>query len=110
MDRVIKKKKWSKKRLLTIGGIVTVVALISISYIMTSGKDSLNVDSERITISDIKKGSFQEFIPVNGIVLPLTTIYLDAVEGGRVEDKFIDDGAVVKKDNRFYGSRIPTLS
>ncbi|MEP6614923.1 MAG: efflux RND transporter periplasmic adaptor subunit [Ginsengibacter sp.] len=98
MDRVIKKKKWSKKRLLTIGGITAVVALICVSYFMTSGKSRLNVDTERITISDIKKGSFQEFIPVNGIVLPVTTIYLDAVEGGRVEDKYVDDGAVVKKD------------
>jgi len=98
VDRVIKKKKWSKKRLLTITGIVAIVALISISYFMTSGKSRLNVDTERITISEIKKGSFQEFIPVNGIVLPLTTIYLDAVEGGRVEDKYVEDGAVVKKD------------
>jgi HlyD family secretion protein len=96
--RVIKKKKGSKKRLLTIGGIAAIVALISISYFMTSGKSRLNVDTERITISDIKKGSFQEFIPVNGIVLPVTTIYLDAVEGGRVEEKYVDDGVVVKKD------------
>ncbi len=49
------------------------------------------------TISEIKKGTFQEFIPVNGVVLPLTTIYLDAVEGGRVEEKFVDDGAMMKK-------------
>ena len=33
-----------------------------------------------------------------GIVLPQTTIYLDAVEGGRVEEKFVEDGAMVKKD------------
>ena len=42
------------------------------------GKAGLNVDTERITISEVKKGSFQEIIPVNGIVLPVTTIYLDA--------------------------------
>ena len=53
---------------------------------------------ERITISEVKKGSFQEFIPVNGVVLPVTTIYLDAIEGGRVEEKFVEDGALVKKD------------
>jgi len=98
VDRVIKKKKWSRKRLLTIGGIVGIVALITVSYIMTSGKSRVNVGIERITISEIKKGSFQEFIPVNGIVLPVTTIYLDAVEGGRVEEKYVDDGVVVKKD------------
>ena len=97
MDRVIEKKKWSTKRILTIAGIVAVVALIAASYYFTSGKSKLNVDTDRITISEIKKGTFQEFIPVNGVVLPLTTIYLDAVEGGRVEEKYVDDGTVMKK-------------
>ncbi|MCW3074560.1 MAG: HlyD family efflux transporter periplasmic adaptor subunit [Flaviaesturariibacter sp.] len=64
---------------------------------LTSGKSKLNVDTERITISEVKKGAFQEFIPVNGVVLPVTTIYLDAMEGGRVEEKLVEDGAVVAK-------------
>jgi HlyD family secretion protein len=98
VDRVIKKKKWSKKRMLTIAAVIAVLALIGLSYYYTTGKSRLNVDVERITISEVKKGSFQEFIPVNGIVLPVTTIYLDAIEGGRVEEKYVDDGAVVKKD------------
>ena len=97
MDRVIEKKKWSTKRLLTIGGIVAVVALITASYYFTSGNSKLNVDTDRITVSEINKGTFQEFIPVNGVVLPLTTIYLDAVEGGRVEEKYVDDGTMMKK-------------
>ncbi|MEO8960340.1 MAG: efflux RND transporter periplasmic adaptor subunit [Ginsengibacter sp.] len=98
MDRLIKKKKWSAKRIMTISGIVAVIALIAASYYFTSGKSKLNVDTERITISEIKKGNFQETIPVNGVVLPLTTIYLDAMEGGRVEEKYVDDGAMMKKD------------
>ena len=98
MDRVIKKKTWTTKRILTIGGIVGIALLIAAAIYFTSGKSRLNVDTERITISEIKKGPFQEFIPVNGTVLPLTTIYLDALEGGRVEEKFVEDGAVMKKD------------
>ncbi len=97
MDRVIEKKKWSTKRLLSIGGVVALIALIGASYVMTSGKSRLNVDTERITISEIKKGAFQETIPVNGTVLPQTTIYLDALEGGRVEEKYVEDGAMMKK-------------
>jgi HlyD family secretion protein len=97
VDRVIQKKKWTTKKILTVAGIVAVVALIVSSYYFTSGKSRLNVDTERITISEIKKGSFQEFIPVNGIVLPVTTIYLDAVEGGRVEEKYVEDGAMMTK-------------
>ena len=97
MDRVIEKKTWTKKRILTIAGIVAIIVLIGGSYYFTSGKSRLNVDTERITISEIKNGSFQEFIPVNGVVLPITTIYLDAVEGGRVEEKFVEDGAIMHK-------------
>ncbi len=98
MDRVIAKKRWTTKRILTIGGIAGIAALIFAAIYFTSGKSRLNVDAERITISEIKKGSFQEFIPVNGTVLPLTTIYMDAMEGGRVEEKLVEDGAIVKKD------------
>ncbi|TAL46435.1 MAG: efflux RND transporter periplasmic adaptor subunit, partial [Chitinophagaceae bacterium] len=97
MDRTIAKKKWSKKRILTIVGILAVVTLAAASYYFTSGKSRLNVDAERITISEVKSGPFQEFIPVNGVVLPITTIYLDALEGGRVEEKYVDDGTIMKK-------------
>jgi HlyD family secretion protein len=97
VDRVIQKKKWSNKRLMTIAGITGVVALVAGSIFFTSGKSKLNVDTERITISEVKKGAFQEFIPVNGVVMPLNTIFLDAVEGGQVEEKYVEDGAMLKK-------------
>lgn len=97
MDRKIEKGRWNKKRILTISGITALVLLIAASIYFTSGKSKLNVDVERITISEVRKDAFQETIPVNGVVLPLTTIYLDAVEGGRVEEKYVEDGAFVKK-------------
>jgi HlyD family secretion protein len=97
VDRIREKKTWTSKRLLTIGGIVGLIALIWASYYFTSGKSKLNVDSERVTISEVKQGIFQDNIPVNGIVLPITSIYLDALEGGRVEEKYVEDGAEMKK-------------
>ncbi|MBL7700450.1 MAG: efflux RND transporter periplasmic adaptor subunit [Chitinophagaceae bacterium] len=97
MDRIIKKKKWSGKRIMMIGGSALIVLLIVLSFYFTSGKSRLNVNTERITISEIKKGPFKDNIPVNGVVLPLTSIYLDAIEGGRVEEKFVEDGAVMKR-------------
>ena len=97
MDRVIQKKTWTSKKILTIVGIAALAALIIGSYYFTSGNSKLNVDVERITISEVKKGPFQVTIPVNGVVLPITTIYLDATEGGRVEEKYVEDGAVMKK-------------
>lgn len=97
MDRAIPKKTWTTKRLLTIGVITFCLLLISGSIWYGSGGTKLNVDATRITISEVKKGPFQEFIPVSGIVLPKNTIYLDAVEGGRVEEVFVEDGALMKK-------------
>jgi len=97
VDRVLPKKTWTQKRLLTIAGIIGVTALLSGSYFLSPRKGSLNVEAERLTISEVKHGSFQEFIPVNGIVMPLSTIYLDALEGGRVEEIYAEDGSVLKK-------------
>jgi HlyD family secretion protein len=97
VDRVIKKKKWSTKRILTIVIVTGIIALAAGSYYMTSGKSKLNVDTERITISEVKKGPYKDAIPVNGIVLPITSIYLDATEGGRVEEKYVEDGAIMVK-------------
>jgi HlyD family secretion protein len=96
VDRVIEKKKWTTKRILTIAGIAGLALLIIGSYYFTSGARKLNVETERLTISEIRQGAFQEFTPVNGVVLPLTTIYLDAAEGGRVEERLVEDGAIVK--------------
>jgi HlyD family secretion protein len=97
MDRVIEKKKWPAKRIIMVSSITALALLILASFYFTSGKSKLNIDTERITISEVTKGPFREFIPVNGIVLPVTTIYLDALEGGRVEEKFVEDGAMMKK-------------
>jgi HlyD family secretion protein len=96
VDRIIEKKTWNTKRLLTIAGITAIVLLIAGSIYFTSGKSKLDVDTERLTISTVTKGPFQEFIPVNGVVMPLNTIYLDASDGGRVEQKFVEDGAKLK--------------
>jgi HlyD family secretion protein len=65
-------------------------------FYFTAGKVQLNVDTERITINDHKR-KFQEFIPVNGVVLPLPLYILMLIEGGRVEEKYVEDGAIMHK-------------
>ena len=97
MDIPLEKKRFNKKTILTIAGSVLIVALIIYVIIVSTGGSKLNVEKERISISQTTQGVFQENIPVNGIVLPITTIYLDALEGGRVEEKYVEDGAVMKK-------------
>ena len=95
MDRIIKKKKWTPKKIAMIVGGVALVALIVFVVASTSGKTKLNVDIERMTIAEAKTSTFREFIPVTGIVQPISTIFLDLQEGGRVEEIFVEDGAVL---------------
>ncbi|MGB5941773.1 MAG: efflux RND transporter periplasmic adaptor subunit [Leeuwenhoekiella sp.] len=97
MDIPIEKKKYTTKKILIVAGIVAVVALIVFVITSSTGSSKLNVQRERLAISTAEEGIFQENIPVNGVVLPITTIYLDALEGGRVEEKFVEDGAIMKK-------------
>lgn len=97
MDKLIEKKFWNRKRIIGIAGITGIAALIGFSYYATSGKSKLNTDVDRITISEVEKGLFQETIVVNGTVSPQSSIYLDALEGGVVEEKYIEDGTMVTK-------------
>jgi HlyD family secretion protein len=97
MDVPIEKKKFTKSKLLMIGAGVALVALILFVIINSSGNSKLNVVKERLSINEARSGIFQENIPVNGVVMPISTIYLDAIEGGRVEEKYVEDGAIMKK-------------
>lgn len=97
MDIQLEKKRFTNKKILLIVGVVLLIGLIVFVIISAGGGSKLNVEKERISINTASEGVFQENIPVNGIVLPITTIYLDALEGGRVEEKFVEDGAILKK-------------
>ena len=99
MDIPIEKKKFTKSKIAYAVGFVFLVLLI-IFFISSSGNNSqLNVKTERITISQVEQGVFQENISVSGNVLPIKTIYLDALEGGRVDEIFVEDGAIMKQND-----------
>ena len=95
MDRPIEKKRWTKKRIMLLGGGCLFVALIVFIVLSTFGKSRLNVDSERMTIAAVQQRSFSESIPVTGTIQPISTIYLDLQEGGRVEEIYVEDGSVM---------------
>jgi len=97
MDRKIQKQKWPPKKIAFVG--LGGLALIVLFYNAIFGDSSsrLNVETERLTISVVERGPFQEFIPVTGSVLPIETFFLDAIEGGRVERIFLEAGSMVKK-------------
>jgi len=97
MDRVIQKKKWPPKKIAAVSAAGVFLCFILYSFMFGDNSSKLNVETEKITISEVARGPFQEFIPVTGTVLPIKTIYLDAIEGGRVEKRFIEAGTFVKE-------------
>ena len=97
MDRKIKKKKWPPKKIASLAAIVLFVFLVLYFFLFKLQKSTLNVKADRITVSAVQRGPFQEYIPVMGNVLPIYQFYLTAEEGGRVEEIFLEAGSFVKK-------------
>ena len=97
MDRRIRKKRWTPKRIAGLAVVVLLFAGAIYHAIWGDHSAQLNVEMDRLTVSTVERGAFQEFIPVNGTVLPLKTFFLDAGEGGKVENIFAEAGSVVRK-------------
>ncbi|HSQ34387.1 MAG TPA: biotin/lipoyl-binding protein, partial [Candidatus Binatia bacterium] len=100
MDQIIKKKKWPAKRIITYAAAAAFAVLILNLLLFQSHRATLNVESDKLTISVVRHGPFQEFIPVMGEVLPVQTIFLDVEEGGLVETIYIEAGSAVKKGDK----------
>lgn len=95
MDRKIKKKKFTFKRIATWSGAGLFLVFILYSFIFAEGGSRLNVEKEKVNIATVVEGEFREFIPVDGSVMPIKTIRLDAIEGGVVEKKYYEGGILV---------------
>ena len=97
MDRKIKKKIWTAKRIFTILGSAAIVAMILYVFVFADNSSKLNVEQDKINIASVTEGAFQEFIPVEGQVLPKITIQMDAVVGGNVRRKILEGGMEVEE-------------
>ncbi|MDP1815971.1 MAG: efflux RND transporter periplasmic adaptor subunit [Leadbetterella sp.] len=95
MDVIKPKKFWTKQKIALTGLGVALVAFIIYLTFFSDKRSKLNVDAEKITISDVKEGNFDEFIIVQGAVQPLKTIRLDAIVGGYVTQKLVEGGTKV---------------
>lgn len=96
MDREVASRRLSTK--LKIGlGAAGLALLAVLFYVFAPSANSQTVEAARLTISPVTQGRFDDFLPLRARVEPLVTVYLDAVEGGRVEQVLVEDGAVVQQ-------------
>jgi HlyD family secretion protein len=97
MDRPIEKKKGLQKK--HIGYILAGIAIVAITYMafFADRTSTYKVDADKLIIEPVIEDQFNDYITVPGTVEPITTIYLDALEGGRVEELLIEEGSMVKK-------------
>ncbi len=97
MDRKIEKRGGLTRKVILYGVITILVLFIAGIMIFGDKSSKYNVEVSRLTIDEVKKDVFQDYITEQGIVEPIRTIYLDAVEGGRVEEILIDEGNMVNR-------------
>lgn len=95
MDRVIDQRE--KRWWYWIAGAAVVLALAWLMFSGAGSDKAYTVDGQRLSIATVEKGIFQDYIPLRAAVEPLKTVYLDAIEGGRVERVFVEEGAVVQQ-------------
>ena len=96
MDRPIDKRRWSVKTITTVGSVFVGTALV-VAILVDSRRSTLTVDPARITLARVQDGQFIEYIPILGTVEPVKTVFLDAVEGGQVQEIFVEDGSPIEK-------------
>jgi len=94
MDRVVERKRIDK-RILIGGAAAAALLLIILFWLFAPRSDSMSVSQDRLAIATAQPGTFDDFLPLRGRVTPLVTVYLDAIEGGRVDQKLVEDGAHV---------------
>ncbi|MBP7338896.1 efflux RND transporter periplasmic adaptor subunit [Niveispirillum sp.] len=98
MDRRIEKSGFQKHKKMIAGAAVALLVGAGGLYMALGGTggQTVRVAEDRLIVSSVSQGQFEDFIPVRGSVEPLTSIFLDSVEGGRVERRFAEAGQFVK--------------
>ena len=103
MDKIIEKKKgwraaFTKKALpWWIGGAFAVLVLI---LVLRPSRSTLRINADALSISVVREGEFNDYIRLSGTVQPLVTIQISPIEGGIVDEIFIEEGSTVKKGER----------
>ena len=97
MDKVIEKKKGLRPKhiIWIVGGLAFAFLLYKVIFAETGS--SFRAEKDKLTVSTVEDGLFNDYITVIGQVEPITTIYLDAIESGQIQERFIEEGSMVQK-------------
>ena len=109
MDRRIEKRRFTPRRIALGAALLLIVGLCAYALLADFGVRRLNVQRERLTLSAVELAPFLEYIPVRGTVLPLNTVYLDALESGQVVQVFAEEGALVAEGDPLLRLANPDL-
>lgn len=97
MDIQLEKKKGLRPKHFGYIAIGLLLLFVGYQLIFASSVSTFRTEKDKLSIADISQGKFDDYITINGNVAPISTIYMDAYEGGRVSEKLIEEGATVKK-------------
>jgi HlyD family secretion protein len=109
MDKLIKRKSWIKRNKYSALGAFLVLSIIVYQLAFADHSSKFRVNPEKISISEITYDSFQDYISVTGTVEPIKTVMLAAIEGGRIEEIFIEESNTVKKGDVIMKLGNPSL-
>jgi HlyD family secretion protein len=95
MDRRIERRP---RKPLIVAGLVAAAVLLVIAIVLSvDTSTSFTLDGQRIRTAEVATGVYEDFIPLRASVEPEKTVYLDAIEGGRVEALHVEEGAFVEE-------------
>lgn len=97
MDIQLEKKKGLRPKHYGYIAIGLLVLFVGYQLIFSTSVSTFRTEKDKLSIAAVTQGKFDDYITINGNVAPITTIYMDAYEGGRVDEKLIEEGAMVKK-------------
>lgn len=97
MDIQLEKKKGLRPKHYGYIAIGALLLFLGYKLLFGTSVSTFRTEKDKLSIADVSQGKFDDYITINGNVAPITTIFMDAYEGGRVEEKLIEEGAMVKK-------------
>jgi HlyD family secretion protein len=95
MDKAVTTQRLPLRARILIGAVVIALAGSGAAWLVAGSAGNLSVKAANLTIASVRRGSFDDYVPLRARVTPSVTVFLDAVEGGRIERVLVEDGASV---------------